>query len=132
MGNRNLAAEQRRAAALEAVTTSHTLTEAARVAGISRTTLWEYLKDDDFTNELQAIRETRALARADAVEAARSSALATLQQIMTDEDTPPAARISAAQAILREAQRATDGADAACGRIISRNEMGHSFDILYG
>lgn len=94
--------DAKKAEALAALSSARTLTEAAQLAGISRTTLWAYLKDKQFNDELQAFQTMRAWLRADQMEALRA--------IMTDPEAPAASRVNAAQQILREAQRATDGA----------------------
>lgn len=102
--------DAKKAEALAALSSARTLTEAAQMAGISRTTLWAYLKDKQFNDELQAFQTMRAWLRADSMEAARAEALEALRAIMTDPEAPAASRVNAAQQILREAQRATDGA----------------------
>ena len=93
----------KRSKALQAMTECDTLTAAATKAGISRTTLWEYLKDDDFCAALRAMKEQQALRRADEAAEARRQALDTLRDLMQDEATPAKVRMDAARVLLDNA-----------------------------
>ena len=93
----------KRSKALQAMTECDTLTAAATKAGISRTTLWEYLKDDDFCAALRAMKEQQALRRADEAAEARRQALDTLRDLMTNTATPAKVRMDAARVLLDNA-----------------------------
>ena len=113
--------DAKRSAALQALLETDTLTDAAQRAGISRTTLWEYLQDHEFARILRSIREQRAIdAEADAM-AAKRAALAELTKIMTDDKAPHAARIGAARTILADATDTIRGVDATISGIITRS-----------
>lgn len=93
----------KRSKALQAMTECDTLTAAATEAGISRTTLWEYLKDDDFCAALRAMKEQQVLRRADEAAESRRQALDTLRDLMTDTATPAKVRMDAARVLLDNA-----------------------------
>ena len=95
--------DQRREKALQALTECNTLTAAAAAAGISRTTLWQYLKEYDFCAALRAMSEQQKLQRAEAATAVRQMALDTLRDVMQDTKTPAKVRIEAAKVLLDNA-----------------------------
>ncbi len=101
--------DNRREAALQALCECPTLTEAAKQAGIGRTTLWQYLRDREFCEALQAMREQAILERAAALADVRQQALNTLADVM-NADVPPQVRVNAAKAILDNANAAFDAA----------------------
>ena len=90
----NTQMDAKKAEALAALSSARTLTEAAQLAGISRTTLWAYLKDKQFNDELQAFQTMRAWLRADQMEAARAEALEALRpsRYSARPSGPPMAR----------------------------------------
>jgi AcrR family transcriptional regulator len=112
--------DSKRDAALQAMMESETLTEAAQKAGISRTTLWEYLRDKDFKTALQRMKESRALAMETEAVEAKAEALAMLKEIMTDTGVAHVARISAAKLILAEANETIQHVESAKSDIINR------------
>lgn len=98
--------DQKKSAALEALIDSRTLTEAAEKAGISRKTMYNYIRHDiDFAVSFRQMTEETATAAAEAVEARAARAAATIEEIMTDQDQPPMIRLKAAEMILEESDR---------------------------
>lgn len=108
----NSAMKQSKARALEALLDSKTLTEAAEKAGISRKTLYGYMRDDeDFAMAYKAKQERQTLERLEEFEGQRRRALETISAIMDDTEQPGAVRLKAAAAILeagRELDRQAD------------------------
>lgn len=112
--------EQRREAALQAITECKTLTAAADKAGLSRTTLWMYFKDRDFCERLRMLKEARALERAELATEARRVALDTLTAVMNDPAVSPQIRINAAKIMLEDANTAIQGEKAVFDDVIGR------------
>lgn len=106
---KNIATDNRREAALQALMECTTLTEAAKRAGIGRTTLWTYLQDREFCEALQAMREQAIIERAAALADVRRQAIDTLADVMR-EGMPPQERIKAAKIALDHADAAFDAA----------------------
>ncbi len=86
--------------AIEALTSCGNVTQAAEVSGITRDTLYRWMKETDFQEAMRAAerQSLNELSRR-LVELARQ-ATNTLQEVMTDVQTPPAARVQAARAVL--------------------------------
>lgn len=98
--------------ALRALAENDSLTGAAEAAGLSRPTLYAYLRDKSFRERLQQQRAVMAVERAEALSEARKAATDCLTAIMQDEATPQGARVLAAKALLQQAAAADEAADA--------------------
>lgn len=105
--------------ALQAMLECPTITAAAKAADLSRQQLYNYLADKSFRDALRRQREAQALERAEALSAARETALKTLTSSMQDKDTPAAARILAAKEVLKQAAEA----DAAVTAILNTSDF---------
>ena len=85
---------------------SRTLTEAAEKAGISRKTLYNYVRNDvQFAKAYRQIIEETATAAAEAVDERADRAAATIEEIMADQEQPALTRLKAADMILQECDR---------------------------
>lgn len=74
--------------------------KAASNAGISKTTAYRYLDDDDF-NELYKEKRKQSLDEVVAqLTTAATKAVKTLEEVLDDEEAPPTAKVSASRAIL--------------------------------
>jgi phage terminase small subunit len=96
--NNNLTPRRRKA--VESLLTSGDVTCAALTAGISRETLYRWMKEEDF---IQALKEAEAQALEGlscSLVALGSKAANTLEAAMDDTDVPAAARINAARVVL--------------------------------
>ena len=98
--------------ALHALAEHDTLTGAAEAAGLSRPTLYAYLRDKSFRERVQQQRSVLAIQRAEALSEARKAAIDCLTAIMQDDATPQGARVLAAKALLQQAAAADEAADA--------------------
>lgn len=88
--------------ALAALLDSNTLTEAANKAGISRKTLYNYIRlDNGFAEAYKALRDEQTLAQAEDAARDKEQARAIIVSIMEDEQQPAAIRLKAAQSILK-------------------------------
>ncbi len=93
--------QQNKAKALEALLECNTLTEAAEKAGISRRTLYGYIRyEKDFATAYKTARERVQLEQLDQIAADRKRAQATIFEIMEDKEQPAAVRLKAAQSII--------------------------------
>lgn len=96
-------------AALEALLQTSTLTEAAEKAGISRKTLYSYIRHDwDFAKAYSEMQDRAAIQAMESAQAARDRASSVIISLMEDEKQPAAIRLKAAQAILEEGTRRGD------------------------
>lgn len=95
---------QNQSRALAALLESNTLTEAAEKAGISRKTLYGYIREDpEFGKAYQAARDQIALEQLDTLNEAKGRATTLLVAFMDDEEQPASIRLKAAQTILSAA-----------------------------
>lgn len=90
-------------AALEALMECSTLTEAAEKAGISRKTLYSYIRHDrDFSWAYSDLQDQATIRAMESAQAMRERASSVILALMEDEKQPPAIRLKAAQALLEE------------------------------
>lgn len=105
----DLSAKQEQA--LLAVMSHPTLKEAARTAGISETTLWRYMKEKPFARRLGEARREAVNHANIRLQQGTSDAVSVLCELMKKDDTPAAARISAARTVLDYSSRAIEQED---------------------
>lgn len=118
-----------RARALDALLDSRTFTEAAEKAGITRKTLYSYLRDDvEFARAYKAAQERLTLEHMEAIEADRQRAKAAIFAIMDDTKQPGAVRLKAAQSILEAVTAEQGKIDAITARNVTANS--NPFDIF--
>ena len=96
----------KKAAALAALAESSTLTEAAEKAGISRRTLYGYIREDiSFSVAYKSMQEQATLRAYEAAAARRAHALEVVEAVMDDEEQPGAVRLKAALSIIDKADK---------------------------
>lgn len=96
-----MAKDANKAKALAALLDSSTFTEAAEKAGISRQTLYRFMRDDaDFSRAYKEAQERIALEQAETIAEERRRAKETIFSIMEDAAQPAAVRLKAAQSVL--------------------------------
>lgn len=114
--------EQKKAAALNALAESSTLTEAAEKAGISRKTLYSYIRYDfDFSRAYKSLLEEAAIQALENMADQRERASKTLLSIMEDEKQPGMVRLKAAQAILSTISDQAAIVDSVAASNVSKN-----------
>lgn len=121
----NSKSEQKRQAALAALMSSGTLSEAAEKAGIDRRTLYNYLHNDiDFARAYDEMRSMQAVDLLDEMNERKQQASAVIMDLMQDTEQPGLVRLKAAQAILEAAaaQNSIVGSIAA-GNIRANKDM---------
>lgn len=99
------AKQQRAIAALVAEPTTHA---AAQKSGVSETTLWRWLQEEDFSEAYQAAKSQLLESTLVALQSASVEAVITLKEVMTDTTAQPSARVSAARAVLDTALKARE------------------------
>lgn len=87
-------------AAVAALLTERTLEEAARVAGISVSTLLRWQKDPEFSAAYREARRAAVSQSSARLQQASSAAVAAVLRIMVDQKAPPASRLRAAEIVL--------------------------------
>lgn len=93
--------DQRKARALAALMDSATFTEAAEKAGITRKTLYSYIRGDaEFAKAYMDAQDQIALEQLESIEERRHRAEETIFEIMEDKTQPGAVRLKAAQSLL--------------------------------
>ena len=90
----------RQEAALLALIQEPTVARAAEASGISQTSLFRYLQDNDFRREYQAAKRSLLEAALGDLHKATGRAVAVLCEIMEDSEATPGARVGAARSIL--------------------------------
>lgn len=88
-----------------ALATSPTITEACKVAGISRTTGQRYLKEVSFKRAWRAYNSDMMRQTTSKLQAISLEAVEVLRSIMLDETVSPYARQQAAQSVLTMAYK---------------------------
>ena len=90
----------------------HTSIEkAAAVSGISNVTLWRWMKQDGFRVRLRLARRAAYAQCVARLQQASSAAVATLLRVMTDQTSPAASRVRAADSVLDHAADAIERDD---------------------
>lgn len=98
--------DQSKARALSAMLESNTLTEAAEKAGISRKTLYNYIRDDPaFGLAYRTARDQMAVEQMEALNNGTQRATRLLLDLMEDAEQPAGIRMKAAQTILTAAAK---------------------------
>lgn len=88
------------------------LTQAAKAAGITRRTMYTYMRNDDFLTAYRQMREQQAITRAEEMAVQREEALGTIRSLMTDTSQPGPVRLKAAATLLSEHAEAQAKVDA--------------------
>ena len=85
-----------------------TVAAAARELGIDRTTIYAWHKSNPaFTIHLDRARSIQAQITADSLQDLASTAINTIHEILVCQATPPAIRLRAAQAVLKDCRQPT-------------------------
>ena len=95
--------EQRQARALNALAVTGSYSAAARMSGISRRTLYNYLHDPQFVRELEKMHNGIIIEQRCDLDDMREHAEDVLAELL--EDPSPAIRIKAAKVVLDNANR---------------------------
>ena len=98
--------EQKKAAALAALLECDTLSAAAERAGISRKTLYNYIREDyDFSRAYRGMMEEAAAGALERLEAQEARAAEVVSSILQDENQAAGTRLKAAHEIMSAAAR---------------------------
>ena len=103
--------ERTKHAVIEALLTQRNLEEAARAAGISKQTLNRYLKRPDFQADYREARRAVVSQSRARLQQATPVAVSALLKVVVDPNTPPAARVRAADCVLKHATEALQQED---------------------
>lgn len=91
----------KQAKGIEALLTSDTIEKAAQKAGVTRKTLYRWMKKDIFVKELNQAKRQLVQHGILRLQRATKDAVKTLLEICKDKDAPASSRVSAAREILR-------------------------------
>jgi hypothetical protein len=94
--------------AMEALLATPTVLAASEAAGVSKTTIFRWLADPDFSAAYREARGQLLEATLAALQAAGAAAVETLKTVMKDETAQPSARVSAARTVLEMTLRARE------------------------
>ena len=98
--------DQKKAAALAALMECNTLSAAAERAGISRKSLYNYIREDyDFARAYKALQEEAATSALERLEDQEAGALEVVRSLLQDEAQPAGIRLKAAHELLSAAAR---------------------------
>lgn len=101
--NGSLSANQEKAIAALLVTTS--VSKAAKMAGLGERTIYRYLADDNFRNELRRRQEQILAAAIASLTGLIEEAVATLKQVFADPKASQSTKVRAALGVLQELRR---------------------------
>ncbi|MBQ3669058.1 MAG: hypothetical protein II920_07520 [Clostridia bacterium] len=120
--------DERKAAALEALLNSNSYSEAARMAGLSRRTLFDYLHNDmAFAEAYADARNALALERAEELAKKRKQAEQTIMDVMANGEND-FAKLQAARTIIDMADKAAAKADSVAAENIQYCDPGAVLD----
>ncbi len=94
--------------AIPALLACSTLSEAAAVVGITERTLYNWLKDESFSNEYRAARWQAAGQAIARLQSIASEAAEALQDVYSDKENPASSRVSAARTVLELSIKAVE------------------------
>jgi len=90
----------KQAKGIQALLSADTIDKAAELTGVTRNTLYRWLKDDFFVHELNQAKRQLVQHSILKLQQATKDAVKTLNDICNDKKASPAARVSAAREIL--------------------------------
>lgn len=99
--------------AIAALLSAPTLAEAAHTAGISEPTLWRWLQREEFQTAYRAARREAVSQAVAHLQHVCGEAVETLRGVMTNDEAPASARVSAAKTVLELSLKATELEDLA-------------------
>jgi hypothetical protein len=102
---------RRQEAAIAALLSSASISEASKTAGIAERTLYRWLKIDSFNAAYQDARREVVLRTVGTIQAAMVQAVETLRCVMIDDKSPPSAKVSAARVIIETGMKAYELGD---------------------
>lgn len=115
--------DQKKAAALAALMECSTLSAAAERAGISRKSLYNYIREDyDFARAYKALQEEAATSALERLEDQEAGALEVVRSILQDEKQAAAVRLKAAHELLSAAARQRETVAAITAANVTSNE----------
>ena len=106
---RSLTAAQERL--ITALLTSGTLQAASEAAGVPYRTAWRWMEQEEFSAEYRRRIDSLVESACGAMKQSLSEAVEALREIVNNSQAPPAARISAARALLENGLRYTEMVD---------------------
>lgn len=96
---------------LEAMLQCPTITEASKMADISRDTAYKYLKDEAFKKELSKRQGEHISGTVRFLQSKLNACAETLAEIVENPETPPQIKINACNAIFQNCKAMTDTAE---------------------
>ncbi|MCI1283001.1 MAG: hypothetical protein LKG24_00180 [Lacticaseibacillus songhuajiangensis] len=88
---------------ISVLVTANSTAEAIRIAKVSSTTAYKWLKNPEFKAELRQARDAVFFQSSNAITSATQTAVDTLLEVMNDKDAPTSSRVQAAKSILDSA-----------------------------
>lgn len=96
---------------LSALLSCGSISEAEKISGVSRTTIYNRLADDEFKSEYDHRRKEALNEACAALQATLTKAVDTIKGIMQDESTAPQVRLNASALILQNCLKYTEQAE---------------------
>ncbi len=107
--NANLKLKQEKA--IMALLNEPTYGQAAKVAGVGETTLYRWLKDEDFNKDFKEARKKAFSQSITHLQQATTTAVLTLKDVMENDEAPPSSRVTAARTVIEMAYKAYEYED---------------------
>ena len=122
--------DQRKTAALAALVSSRTLTEAAEKAGISRKTLYSYIRDDfDFAKAFRDLQEEIVTSAAEEAQSMTEEATDVVKEIMENDELPAALRLKAASILLEISEKRAAKLESITNKCVSSTSSPFDFSL---
>ncbi len=93
---------------ISALITERTMEDAARKAGIGKTTIFRWLQDEAFQNAYRQARSEIVRHAITQAQNACSEAITVLKEIMSSKEAPASTRVSAAKVVLETSIKAVE------------------------
>jgi len=94
--------------AILALLTHSSVGEAARSVGISEATLWRWLQNPEFQKAYQEARRQTAQRAISQLQQLSEDAVASLKEVLLNQQTPPSTRVAAAKIVLEMTTKAVE------------------------
>ena len=122
--------DQKKALALQALVSSRTLTEAAQKAGVSRKSIYNYVREDfDFAKAYRDLQEELVTSAAEEAQSMTERATDVVKEIMENDELPAALRLKAASILLEISEKRAAKLESITNKCVSSTSSPFDFSL---
>jgi hypothetical protein len=103
--------QNRRERAVLAILENPSIDKAAETVGVHPSTLWRWLKEPEFQQELRQARQQCFWQATNGLQRVAPAAVTVLYRVMADTDAPPSSRVQAAKGVLDQCRKSIEADD---------------------